>query len=677
MKNTITQDTITKKYGSLNSESEKLKFMQKMVYEMVDENYGGKIENFNILKNPNPGYIISGFFETPRMGGKRLIMGFDIGKDKIVLAPQNPQVLAYSEESETYYVAIKMALEFSERVNYLPLEFFNFAQKQMNCTKGWSCKGPNGYACLAQSKKKCNNNLNPLHKTYAGWLADRIGKGVILHSSHIANVPTIKRPEPEKTRELLRDRKPLPTSENRKKAGRTEQKNPYQDIADALKNGDIESLYNFSKQILKEKDRLLKSLPEGETLNAISYDSSVTADHIAYTLAEKAGFNEKPKIGSESEVDNIWKNGGTLTFRGVGEEKYSDTLKYGYNHFSPGSHNAYGSGMYVSSVFGGQPSAQKAEDAIKVLIKGGYSKPDLPVKDKATVRMVTDRDFKWMDHKENINVVKKLKSDLDKWLEKEIQKISNEQRYDKNAPGYKYKSMDYKSIMTPYNVLPFNWIKDVLDEDYKRSTSKMSRMKPEGLNSLNQEVFNIEIDVDSSKMSGYDYYDTNFKGNAPSFNITKLDNNKYSYTKIDGSTTVGSYADIIEEGKKDHIIKETVRIYNQRLKKKEGYNEDGEKILSPKGKRMVEEAKRKRRQIMDFFMSGDVISSRSNLLGGNLPVGNTSARLAIISGYDGIRLSRSYQPDNYATIFNRGKVTVQSEPLDNKQLLKQAAGGIK
>ena len=116
MKNTITQDALTSKFNSLNNESDKLKFMQKMVYEMVDENYGGKIENFNILKKPNPGYIISGFFETPRMGRTRLIMGFDIGKDKIVLAPQNPEVLTYSEESETYYVAIKMALELQEKI---------------------------------------------------------------------------------------------------------------------------------------------------------------------------------------------------------------------------------------------------------------------------------------------------------------------------------------------------------------------------------------------------------------------------------------------------------------------------------------------------------------------------------------------------------------------------------
>lgn len=71
MKNTITHDTITKEYDSLGSESDKSRFMQMMVYEIVDENYGSKIENFNILKNPNPGYIISGIFQTPRMGGKK------------------------------------------------------------------------------------------------------------------------------------------------------------------------------------------------------------------------------------------------------------------------------------------------------------------------------------------------------------------------------------------------------------------------------------------------------------------------------------------------------------------------------------------------------------------------------------------------------------------------------
>jgi hypothetical protein len=412
MKNTITHNTITKKYDSLGSESDKSRFMQMMVYEIVDENYGSKIENFNILKNPNPGYIISGIFQTPRMGGKKLIMGFDISKDKIVLTPKNREVLTYSEQDVVYIASLQIALYLSEKVNYLPLEFFNFAQTQMNCSKGWSCRGPNGYACLAQSKKNCNVQLDTVHKTYSGWLADKISSGTKLHNtlSFIANrakstptatstaAPAAKstptatstaapaaKSTPTATSTAAPAAKSTPTATSTAApaakstpTAATPTKNPYQDIADAIKNGDIDSLGTFAEKLEKETDSFVNTHnnnPKNTKLSSLN-------DNTASTLAEKLGFNAKPKIGNVDDVDNIAKNGGNLSFRAMGEQIYFDFFKNGNNFLSTGEkdNNLYGTGIYVLTVFDTPVTAQKAEDAHKILTKRGYSNPGYPAK---------------------------------------------------------------------------------------------------------------------------------------------------------------------------------------------------------------------------------------------------------------------------------------------------------
>ena len=370
MKNTITHDTITKEYDSLGSESDKSRFMQMMVYEIVDENYGSKIENFNILKNPNPGYIISGIFQTPRMGGKKLIMGFDISKDKIVLTPKNREVLTYSEQDVVYIASLQIALYLSEKVNYLPLEFFNFAQTQMNCSKGWSCRGPNGYACLAQSKKNCNVQLDTVHKTYSGWLADKISSGTKLHNT-LSFIANRAKSTPTATSTAAPAAKSTPTAA-------TPTKNPYQDIADAIKNGDIDSLGTFAEKLEKETDSFVNTHnnnPKNTKLSSLN-------DNTASTLAEKLGFNAKPKIGNVDDVDNIAKNGGNLSFRAMGEQIYFDFFKNGNNFLSTGEkdNNLYGTGIYVLTVFDTPVTAQKAEDAHKILTKRGYSNPGYPAK---------------------------------------------------------------------------------------------------------------------------------------------------------------------------------------------------------------------------------------------------------------------------------------------------------
>lgn len=143
-------------------------FVSALVFEILDENYGGVIENLNIthIKLPN----ISGYFHSPRPGNRRLKVEFFIDGNNIVLTPQNLEIID-DEIEKRYKIASSLALSNTSRTNYFPIEYFNFAQKQMNCTIGWSCKGENGYACLSKSKKNCNIELSPTHSEYIQWLA--------------------------------------------------------------------------------------------------------------------------------------------------------------------------------------------------------------------------------------------------------------------------------------------------------------------------------------------------------------------------------------------------------------------------------------------------------------------------------------------------------------------------
>jgi len=66
---------------------------------------------------------------------------------------KNLDVLNQSENESLCFLSLGLVSSFSEKTNYYPIEFFKFAEKRMNCTIGWSCKGENGYACLSRAKK--------------------------------------------------------------------------------------------------------------------------------------------------------------------------------------------------------------------------------------------------------------------------------------------------------------------------------------------------------------------------------------------------------------------------------------------------------------------------------------------------------------------------------------------
>lgn len=174
----LTTESIQSKYSSL-SPSEKQNFERQVAYEIVDANYGDRISDFSLDPTPKQGSIASGDFSTPRWGGETLIIDYKIKANGVVLTPRNLEVIDHSESQ--YYTAIALAFSFAEKIKYTPLELYNFA-KTPQCHKGWVCGG----SCLSKTKKNCHQNLNPEHKTYAGWLKNQYdkGKGKELHQGH-------------------------------------------------------------------------------------------------------------------------------------------------------------------------------------------------------------------------------------------------------------------------------------------------------------------------------------------------------------------------------------------------------------------------------------------------------------------------------------------------------------
>jgi hypothetical protein len=147
----------------------------------------------------------------------------------------------------------------------------------------------------------------------------------------------------------------------------------------------------------------------------------------------------------------------------------------------------------------------------------------------------------------------------------------------------------------------------------------------------------------------------------PSFKIEMVGKGKYLYTKEDGSVVSGNYQAVVDEGRKEFILKESAKVASQF--DAFGNYAANSNLVSPQAQNLINKAKKKVDTIKEPLLKND-----------SKPQDKTSGRLAIIMGYDGIRLNKSYQPDNFATLFNRSKLTVQNDPLDNNNLAKEAAG---
>lgn len=182
-------DTIQKKYDSLPAAQQE-KFRRQVVYKIVNENYGDRISNFNIDESPKIDCIASGNFITPRLGGKNLVVDYQIKDDGVVLTPRNLDVIDHAEEQ--YGAAIALAFSLSESWGYAPLDLYNFAATK-KCDRGWACGG----TCLSKTKKNCKRSLEGEHKTYVDWLQHQANTGAKLHDTHQEEVDKLGLEKPK------------------------------------------------------------------------------------------------------------------------------------------------------------------------------------------------------------------------------------------------------------------------------------------------------------------------------------------------------------------------------------------------------------------------------------------------------------------------------------------------
>jgi hypothetical protein len=440
--------------------------------------------------------------------------------------------------------------------------------------------------------------------------------------------------------------------------------NPYQNIADAIKSGDIDALSTFAEKLEKETEALVKA----HNSNPNNVKLASTNDTIAYTLAEKRGFNTKPQIGTVAEIDNIAQNGGTLTFRGMGSQKRFDTFKNGDNFLATGAdgNNMYGSGIYVASLFDPSPTGSKAQAAHAVLYKNKYSNPGASPTDSATARMVTSADFKWGDHKKNKQDVVELESQLQKWLTQKENDAKTQ--YPAGAAGAANFSPLTESQLKadPAHSLLYYNVRNNISNTFNSKLTVTPTKTKIASSPTGNERYEIEFNKKQSK-SAQQFFNTKINGlfydlTPPKFTIEKVGNNKYEYTRRDGLKVVQSYKDTIAEAKNDHSYIEAVRAHNEYLK---ATLTNGMSPVSPQAQKIINQARETHDRIRDVFI-GDITYSNK-----------TSGRLALIQGYDGLRLDESYQPNNFGLVFNRGKMTVQNDQMDNNNLDKEARGTLK
>jgi hypothetical protein len=437
--------------------------------------------------------------------------------------------------------------------------------------------------------------------------------------------------------------------------------NPHQNIADAIKNGDIDALGTFAEKLEKETEALVTA----HNSNPNNVKLASKNDTIAYTLAEKRGFNTKPQIGTVAEIDNIAQNGGTLTFRGMGSQKRFDTFKNGDNFLATGAdgNNMYGSGIYVASLFDPSPTGSKAQAAHAVLYGNKYSNPGALPTDSATARMVTSADFKWGDHKKNKQDVVELESQLQKWLTQKENDAKTQ--YPAGAAGAANFSPLTESQLKadPAHSLLYYNVRGNISSTFNAKLTVTPTKTKIASSPTGNERYEIEFNKKQSK-SAQQFFNTQINGQSydltpPKFTIEKVGNNKYEYTRRDGLKVVQSYKNTIAEAKNDHTYIETVRAYNEHLKATLGSSP------SPQAQKIINQARETHDRIIDVFI-GDITYSNK-----------TSGRLALIQGYDGLRLDESYQPNNFGLVFNRGKMTVQNDQMDNNNLDKEARGTLK
>ena len=397
-----------------------------------------------------------------------------------------------------------------------------------------------------------------------------------------------------------------------------------QEVNDAIEKGDFHSVMDYAADVDKRAKTRTKY-----------------GDHHLSELYADAGYDAKPKVVSEQDITNEWKNnGGTLMIRGVdpgpkGRTQYLDEFKSG-DYFA--GFGIYGNGTYVSHA-GQPPKDADAEDAWNAVGK----RNTYINQNGVTLRMALPKDVNVTTQSAIGKEAKKVQKDMDNWAAKERAKI----KAASTIPAQQLSSTDQTKVKAAETTIRAN-----LTANYK---PKPNVTFDDTIPNLPGEfTFGHKVIIPSINKKTHKSIDPGVILHERSLFLTGP--NKFVIALPDG-TIVSEHKSRKDAAQAaiDHYITE------------KSHQDAGVKRLSANA--ALTPAVQK--QLADFDTK---FNQMKDVLFGDIGGNNSSGRFAVIRGYDAIKLDKSYEPDRFMNLLNRSKVLIQTNELDYTTGAKKVAG---
>lgn len=336
-------------------------------------------------------------------------------------------------------------------------------------------------------------------------------------------------------------------------------------------------------------------------------------------LFKDAGFDGKPKIGTAKDVTDAWKQGGTLAVRGLNPGKTRTEL---FDLFKNGDYftgnGIYGNGTYVSAANG--TTAKAANDALKAIRTHRYATAR-----GVTFRFAIEKDAKLIKASDFAKEDKKIRKDFNDWVDQERARIAK-------SSGTKVASS---------TKLAKDFTKSL---DVATATTSVSGTINSGVYS-SYALFSQFSSVTRVDRITYSHKDSRFGQMQGATVFTNPNGSRY-LLKEDGTvqslkakTTVAAQ-------------KEVAKILGEQYAASNGGGTSS--LFSPALKQFDDRVKAAQEVL--FGGTGNAPHPKD-------PTTVYSERLAVIRGYDGIKLNHSYEENNFLLLFNRTKVIVQDREI--------------
>ncbi|RCJ20156.1 hypothetical protein A6S26_05390 [Nostoc sp. ATCC 43529] len=376
------------------------------------------------------------------------------------------------------------------------------------------------------------------------------------------------------------------------------------DLDDAITKGDINRVVDHTEKIHADAQKV--SLAPGER------------DRYLKHLYAEAGYDAKPEVKSQKDMDALAKGGAVMMTRGVSASTGADAAKM-TEQFRTGDYHTgngiYGNGTYVghSGSFSsdGSTFVSKSNAKSQKRAWNDVAKHDYIVDEKsggATLRMALKDDAVVMTARTMQKEIKDLQSKIDNWEKAEKQKIlsQTDPKAKKEVDAYK-KSLDV-------------------------AKAKLDGSGQYKMGGMPVTVEDYTIPHKNSK------YGADIK-----VKLIKNMFGEYSFAGPDG------IVHNIPSGNLTTALRKVKQVYADH-ESNQGSNKASEL-------KKIEDKAQKARDVL----FGDI---------GN----GTSGRYAVTRGVDAVALNNSYEKDSFMNLLNRGKVIVQDKDLSYADGKKKGTG---